>query len=334
MAHRRTARVAALALVVAAGLAACAPDLGPTAEPSSASAGTAEASASEAPATLDPAATALADDLAVEIVQTRLDWGRRVLSLVISAPDGTSSDDADTELAVVAAVLDSPGWDGATATDPERTVTVGAGRTRSMFVTLGEPRCDHPPDGATSPGGVARLTLAPADSSDPAPTLEREVTVTDRYGHLARAWGEDCARLGAEAAVALSIGPDVVAGEIDGVATGTVSLTVAPVTPGDERAGVVVTGIRGSQLLAPVGGAVGWTDPALAAPAPGGSTVPLPFTAVRCDRHAIAEDKRGTYLGVETARDGVAQPLFYVRLPETTRSNLILWYAGSCGWEG
>jgi len=195
----------------------------------------------------------------------------------------------------------------------------------------------------TSPGGVARLTLASAgsdtadatDSADTAdaPTLERDVTVTDPYGHLARAWGEDCARLGAEAAVALSIGTDVVAGEADGIATGTVSLTVTPVAPAGTTPDVVVTGIRGSQLLAPFGGAVGWSDPALAAPAPGGSVVPLPFTAVRCDRHAIAEDKRGTYLGVETARDGVAQPLFYVRLPETTRSNLILWYAGACGWE-
>lgn len=325
-ARRQAARAAALAVALAAGLAACAPDPGPT------TTGTADVPASAAPATLDPAPTALADDLAVEIVQTRLDWGRRVLSLVISAPDDPGA--ADTELAVVAAALDSPGWDGTTATDPDRAVTVGAGRTRSMFVTLGDPRCDPRPDGVTSPGGVARLTLASAESDTAdAPTLERDVTVTDPYGHLARAWGEDCARLGAEAAVALSIGPDVVAGVVDGVATGTVSLTVTPVTPTGTTPDVVVTGIRGSQLLAPSGGAVGWTDPALAAPAPGGSTVPLPFTAVRCDRHAIAEDKRGTYLGVETARDGVAQPLFYVRLPETTRSNLILWYAGACGWE-
>ncbi|TGO03925.1 hypothetical protein [Serinibacter arcticus] len=309
-----------LAVVVAAGLAACTPDAGPTTGPP-----TTTPVASEAPATLDPAASALADDLAVEIVQTRLDWGRRVLSLVVSAPDDAGSEaGANAELTVVAAALDSPGWDGTRATDPDRTVTVGPGRTRSMFVTLGDARCDPRPDGATSPGGVARLTLAPG--------VERDVTVTDPYGHLARAWGEDCARLGAEAAVALTIGPDVVAGTRDGVATGTVSLTVTPLERPAQP--VVVTGVRGSQLLAPLGGAVGWSDPALAAPAPAGSTVALPFTAVRCDRHAIAEDKRGTYLGIETSRDGVAQPLFHVRLPEATRSNLLLWYADACGWEG
>ena len=250
--------------------------------------------------------------------------------------DGPSRDPSasrgptDPEVHVVAAALGSSAWTTTTPTNPDRTVTLAPGRTRSMFVELGDPVCDaspgRRPDGVRGPGGTARLTLETPDGA----TIERDVPVTDPYGHLARAWGEDCARTAFEQVTRLAIGPDVVSGVHDGAVTGTLTLTVTPIgtTPSD----LTLTGISGTQLLAPVGGTP-WRDPALGAPNAAGSAVPLTFTAVRCDQHAIAEDKRGTYLGIETSRDGVAQPVFHVQLPEETRRALMIWFAGACSWK-
>ncbi|PWD51051.1 hypothetical protein C8046_10720 [Serinibacter arcticus] len=308
-----TAALTTLAALLFGNAAACAP--APRDPPAAPSAATETAA--------DPAATVLADALVVEIEQARLDWGRRVVSLVISVPDDAPGDAPDTELEVVAANLDSPAWDGNRSEDPDRTVTVAAGRTRSMFVALGDPQCAPAPDG--TPEALAVLTVRTPDGEE----LTREVAVTDPYGHLARAWGEDCARAGAEEVASLAIGEEVVAGEHDGVTTGTITVTVTPEATTD----VVLTGITGTQLLAPLGGAAAWTDPSLGSAARTGSEVPLTFTAVRCDRHAIAEDKRGTYLGITTTRDGVAQPVFHVQLPERTRANLMEWFAQACAWE-
>lgn len=298
--------VALIAAIAAIGLVACSPPTAPS-------------------STAPPSSSAHVEDPTVEIVQGRLDWGARVVSLVITLPEDERPDDAgeDDEIEVVAAALDSPAWDGTTPKDPDRTVTLAPGRTRSMFVALGDARCDPTPDG--TPEASAHLTLRPADGPD----VTREVAVTDPYGHLARAWAEDCARAGAAGAVDLVLGEDVAAGEHDGVATGTIMLTVRP---HEADTGITLTGVRGTQLLAPLGGDPGWAVPAMTNPDDDGVTVPLTFTAVRCDQHAIAEDKRGTYLGIETTRDGVAQPVFYSQLPETTRRALMAWYADACGW--
>lgn len=323
----RAARAATVAVVVVGlltGLSACAPQEASAPAP-------ATGTAISAP--VDEATDALADGITVEAVQARLDWGRRVMGLAITAPDAADGGGpTDPEVDVVAAALGSPAWTTTTPSNPDRTVTLAPGRTRSMFVELGDPVCDASPggrpDGVTGPGGTARLTLEAADGA----TIERDVPVTDPYGHLARAWGEDCARTAFERVARLAIGPDVVSGDHEGAVTGTVTLTITPIGASEARPAVFITGISGTQLLAPVGGTP-WRDPALGAPDAAGSAVPLTFTAVRCDQHAIAEDKRGTYLGIETSRDGVAQPVFHVQLPEETRRALMTWFAGACSWE-
>jgi len=61
-------------------------------------------------------------------------------------------------------------------------------------------------------------------------------------------------------------------------------------------------------------------------------TVTLEGRPGRCDPHAVAEDKRGTFLGLRTHVDGVAQHVFYVQLPVESRAALKEYVGEACGW--
>ena len=58
----------------------------------------------------------------------------------------------------------------------------------------------------------------------------------------------------------------------------------------------------------------------------------LPVVPSRCDPHAVAEDKRGTFFGVRARVDGVEQPVFYVPASDALRGAVYDLVAESCGW--
>jgi hypothetical protein len=109
---------------------------------------------------------------------------------------------------------------------------------------------------------------------------------------------------------------------VDGRLAATVSLQVTPVDGGPD---VRLTQVDGTVLLAPVGGATSW--PVVGSPA----TVPLQLVPSRCDAHAVAEDKRGTFFGVHATVDGVPQPVFYVASSDRLRGALHDFVTTSCG---
>ena len=57
----------------------------------------------------------------------------------------------------------------------------------------------------------------------------------------------------------------------------------------------------------------------------------LQVTAGRCDLHAVADDKRGTFFGVHARVDGVEQPVFYLPSSEALRSALFAFIRAACG---
>jgi len=67
--------------------------------------------------------------------------------------------------------------------------------------------------------------------------------------------------------------------------------------------------------------------------APGGTTsATMVAMPARCDAHAVAEDKRGTFLPVRTTVDGVPQPLFYLDLGADLRGQVHRFVGEACGW--
>ena len=72
--------------------------------------------------------------------------------------------------------------------------------------------------------------------------------------------------------------------------------------------------------------------PALAAPVTVTTTVRLELTPSRCDAHAVAEDKRGTFLGVHASVGGTDQATFFLGVPDGVLGQVHDYVARSCGW--
>jgi hypothetical protein len=251
--------------------------------------------------------------LAVEIRQSRADWGDRVVQLRVV-------NDGDAPLVVVTGSLTTPTAAGTATSDRARSRAVPAGTYRDFSVALGDAVC---PAGA---GPVAVDLVVAADASGGRATAT--VTPSDPQGHLARIHGEDCAARAVAAGAVLSIGPRLTPQDVDGVLTGSVDLTVRPVPGGPD---VAVTAVDETILLAPTSGTT-WTPAELVDPPPDGATATLAFTPGRCDPHAVAEDKRGTFFGVHASVDGVPQPVFYLGVDDGVRGQVYDYVAAACGW--
>ncbi len=311
--HRPAARVLVLGLAVGLGLAACT-GAGPDA------AGDVSPTPSAAPLPADVLA-----GMTVVIAQSRSDWADRVVQLTVTN-SGTEPVD------IVAAALTSDLFDGVAVPDEGRPVP--AGTSRSLSVPLGAPRCGDDRPGAV-PAATATLTLA--DAAGRSSTVD--LPADDPRGHLPRIHGEDCAAAAVAAGAELSVADALVVQEVAGELLGSLDLTLTPRTGGPV---VTVTEVDGTVLLAPLTGAA-WSMPELTTAPPGASTSPasgepgavtaaLTFRPARCDAHAVAEDKRGTFLGVHTTVDGVAQPVFYLAVTTEVRGQIHDYIGQACGW--
>ncbi|WP_456846512.1 hypothetical protein [Cellulomonas sp. P5_C6] len=251
--------------------------------------------------------------LSVEVRQARSDWALRVVQLnVANAGPG--------DVTVERARLITPDDAGVATSDRERPVRAGV--DRDVSVALGEPVCDD----ATS--GPAQAELDLVDDAGRQSTLV--VQPGDPQGHLARIHGEDCAAAAVARGATLSLEDAITTSDVDGTLAATVDLRVVPVLGGPT---VEITQVDGTVLLAPVGGATSW--PTTVDTADGAEdTVPLELVPSRCDPHAVAEDKRGTFFGVHTRVDGVDQPVFYLASSDVLRGALHEFVGRSCGMPG
>lgn len=252
-----------------------------------------------------PIPTDVLAGLSVEMRQARSDWALRVVQIRV-----TNAGPGDVTVAL--ARLVTPDDEGVATSDRERPVRAGV--DRDVSVQLGDPVC------TSASSGPASVELDLVDDEDRRSTLV--VTPDDPQGHLARIHGEDCAAAAVAEGATLSLDDAITTAPVDGRLAATVSLQVKPVDGGPV---VQITQVDGTVLLAPVGGATSW--PVVGEPA----TIPLQLVPSRCDAHAVAEDKRGTFFGIHSTVDGVPQPVFYVASSDELRGALHDFVRTSCG---
>ena len=154
------------------------------------------------------------------------------------------------------------------------------------------------------------------------------VEPADPQGHLARIHGEDCAAVAVARGATLTLADTITTKDVGGTLVANVELDVAPVAGGPR---VEVTQVDRTILFAPAGGAMSWPVDARhvrrrRAHGPAG-----PAFAGRCDLHAVADDKRGTFFGVHARVDGVEQPVFYLPSSEALRSALFTFIRRRAG---
>lgn len=258
-----------------------------------------------------------------ELRQARADWAARVVQVRVD-------NETAHELSVVRASLETAGFVGtAVARAP---VAVPPGAAREVSFPLGPAECDVAAgaDSATQTASAAdeahvRMELEDAGGS----SSVIEASLADPNGHLERIRGEDCAAAAVAAGALVSFGPGLGTRLDQAGLTGLLELRVTAV-PGGPR--VEIGYVEDTVLLqAPREGAVGWEVDLDTAVAARQSTV-LDVVPARCDPHAVAEDKRGTFFAVHATVDGVDQPVFYVPVDEEQRGSLRALVAEHCGW--
>jgi hypothetical protein len=256
--------------------------------------------------------------LTVEVSQSRSDWADRVVDVDVT-------DEGTTSLEVVEATLTAPAFTGQAVSERGRTVRPGT--TRSLSVALGAPVCAAEPSTVPEPVD-ATVSLLVAD--DQGRRSEVVLPATDPRGHLTRIHGEDCAAAAVAQGAELSLDDVLDVREVDGRLLGALTLRTRPVDGGPV---VRVEQVDGTVLLAPEGGEA-WVAGGLDDEDDGSAdrTETLTFTPARCDAHAVAEDKRGTFLGVHATVDGVPVPVFYLPVTTQVRGEIHDFVGRACGW--
>ena len=248
----------------------------------------------------------------VSVFQNRFDYGVRQLELKVS-------NDSDQPVTVTRASLESSRF--ATPAIWDRPQVVPAGSARDLRVQLTEPICGEPVRDRV----ILEFTLANGS------TGSASVEPTDETGRLDAVNAEDCLGL-------------AVASIVDIEAAGTVEWTPGSgspaaldilITPTGGAGELTVHFAKGTVLLSLVDGAGARAydvpvEQRFDAETPAG-IIRLLLVPNRCDPHAVAEDKRGTFfpLEVETS-DGVAGRIF-VPVTNEVRSTLYTFFGDFCG---
>ncbi|TAJ49881.1 MAG: hypothetical protein EPO52_02810 [Herbiconiux sp.] len=294
------------ALLTALLLAGCAPTGGtegttPTSS-AAASAGTTAGTTAAPPVVID--------GLGLEILQNRPDYGNRMLQLSIT-------NEGDTALTVTAATFSSPQFEA--PSEWVKTTEVPPGLTRHLPVQLGTAICPAP---ATTP----TLTVTVVDASG----TSRIVTgrPSDPFGVLERIAGEDCLDDAVAAVAALRLDDTL---EVTGTGADSVAHLTVHVDPSMGSGELHLEEARSTILLSPTEGDTWPLDRTITG---GDSPQTLSVAAVpaRCDPHAIAEDKRGTYIPISvTITDGPAGTV-YLRSSDQLRLAIYDYLAATCGF--
>lgn len=259
-----------------------------------------------------PAPAELPSLVTVSVFQNRFDYGIRQLELKVS-------NGSDEPITIIRATLESSRF-----TEPavwDRPQLVPSGSARDLKVLLGPPSCA---EGTPTDTVVLDFTLADGT------TGSASIEPTDEMGRLEVIASEDC--LGAAIAEHATITPPDYAVWTPGAhEPAIIDIAVSPTSaPGS----ATIVFAKGTVLLSLVDDTgtevyeqqLGIVVTADSPP----SVIRLLVVPSRCDPHAVAEDKRGTFFPLEVEADGQSGRIF-VAVSDTVRASLYEFFADYCG---
>ena len=259
-----------------------------------------------------PAPTALPEGVSVSVFQNRFDYGVRQLELKVA-------NDTDAPITVTRAALESSRFTAPAVWDRPQLIPVGA--ARDLKVQLTDPSC-----AAGTPVDTVTIDFTLKDGR----TGTASVVPTDETGRLDAIGEEDCLGV-AVAQHAVIAGPDEAVWTPGAHSPAIVDLAV---TPTGAEGSATIDFAKGTVLLSLVdaeGSEVYQQDVQLtvdAASSP--STIRLLVVPARCDPHAVAEDKRGTFFPLEVQTSEGASGRIYVPVSDEVRASLYEFFGDYC----
>ncbi|MGD8194945.1 hypothetical protein ACEXQB_010695 [Herbiconiux sp. P18] len=264
--------------------------------------------------------TRVVDGLGLAVVQNRPDYGDRRLQLSIT-------NEGPETITVASAVFSSAQFAAearsSTGTD------VPPGLTRFLPVDLPDAVCPAP-----SAEPRLSVTLTAADGS------EREVAgqPADPFGVLPRIALEDCLEVSVASVAAIRLADDLSVTGTGPDAVAHVSLIVEPraAATGADLS-LELAEVRSTILLQPAEGDI-WPVGRTVQPGDEPFTVDLAAVPARCDPHAVAEDKRGTFfpltleLSDPDSTTQSAPATLDVPSSESLKRALYAYLAATCGF--
>jgi hypothetical protein len=259
------------------------------------------------------ATPALPDGVTASLFQNRFDYSLRQIEIkVVNA--------STAPLTVTRASLESNRF-----TEPavwDRPQLIPAGSARDLKVPLASPLCDG--DAATL---AVSLDFELADGTAGTATI----TPTDETGRIQVNNDLDC--LGISVAEVATIAPPDAARWTPGArAPAFLDIAVSPTGAAGE---LTIAQAKGTVLLGLVdeaGGALTTQPLDLVVDAKAGDvTITLRVVPSRCDPHAVAEDKRGTFFPLDVSTGDGRAGTIYVGVSDEVRGSLYEFFADYCG---
>lgn len=254
--------------------------------------------------------------LSASLKLSRMDKANRVLTVRVA-------NDSAQPVTIVSATFGSGYFDGSTSA--RRAGLLNAGAALALAMPLTAPDCADD----ARPDPVAHLELL--DAAGQPGSLD--LVPTDPFDVLTTVHQEDCAGVLLDRIGTLSFADtlqvDTPAGTDKPVATLTLTFTANPDAPADAPV-LAVTELERTTLITP-SGTLDWRLVGFDSTRPS-RTAELQLIPARCDPHAVAEDKRGTYLGTHVSFDGVPAPVIYTPVTKHVRGLIYQYVADYCGW--
>jgi hypothetical protein len=257
---------------------------------------------------LDPPPPPLPDDIAVSFVQLRSDVAARQAQLEVH--NGT-----DEAIEVGAVTVTDPRFADIATRVFDRTSKVPAGGTVDIRIQLPDMACD-----TTEGEMTVQLTLIGATDD------LREARLPDELDVIAPLHERECR------AQALAQAADVSIASFTPSPSGSPADLVLEVAPTGEASARIVD-IQDTNLLTFAGTQpVGYPIDVTVAPGDSQATsVHLPLVPLRCDPHAVQEDKRGTIFTFDVEIDGVPGTV-EIASSEDMRGEILTWVGDWCGF--
>lgn len=271
-----------------------------------------------------PSATALPQGVTASLIQLRSDVATREAQVRIVNGN-------DEPVTISSLRVDDPRFDGPARRAMRRTTQIAPGGTVDIRIALPPMKCSAervpslpapvPTPVGDGPTVTVHYALGASDAVAAASLDEPVAFLDDLHAR-------ECLAEQLQDAAALSLSSFTPS---EPGAPAELSLRIEPTGRGDAR----IVGIQTTNLLTFGDGAADTYRIGVDAGAASDAVVvPLPLLPLRCDPHAVQEDKRGTVFTVVVQLDGEAPAEIELAASEEMRGQILTWVGKWCGFAG